>query len=111
MVNMVRFLGLFTIIPVALLLTVSFFVLVVMRKIEEQSLKTFAQVIAVLLWIGAALVFSMGVYIVYTGQHPMMVMMRQMMQQSMMGPSSMSGRMSAPMMRHQMMQQSMPKSP
>lgn len=112
MVNTIRFLGLFAIIPTAVLLTISFFVLVVVRKTEAQALKAFGQVIAVLLWVGAALVFSVGVYTISTGQHPMMNMMHQMMKQSMMGPSMRApSTMSGPMMRHQMMPQGMPKTP
>lgn len=75
-----RLLGLFAIIPVTLLLTVSFFVLFTLRKVENEGLKAFGYVIAVLLWIAAAIVFSAGFYVIATGKHPMMPMMRQMMQ-------------------------------
>jgi len=78
----VRLLGLFAIIPTTLLLALSFFVLFTNRKVENEGLKTFGYVIAVLLWIAAALVFSAGIYILATGQHPMAQMMQQMMQQS-----------------------------
>jgi hypothetical protein len=73
-------LGLFSVIPTALLLALSFFVLFTNRKVENEGLKTFGYVIAVLLWIAAALVFSAGIYILATGQHPMAQMMQQMMQ-------------------------------
>ncbi|MCX5703193.1 MAG: hypothetical protein NT066_01675, partial [Candidatus Omnitrophica bacterium] len=63
----------------------SFFVLFAIRKIQEQELKTFGYVIAALLWIGAALVFSVGVYTVSTGRHPGMGMMQQMMRCKMQG--------------------------
>jgi len=69
----------------------SFFVLFTNRKVENQGLKAFGYVIAVLLWIAAALVFSAGIYILATGQHPMMQMMQQMMP------------MKSPTMQHPMM--------
>lgn len=92
-----RVMGLFAVIPTALLLTVSFFVLFAIRKIQEQGLKAFGYVIAALLWIGAALVFSVGVYTVSTGRHPGMEMMQQMMKCKMQGmmpqmPGMMKGR-------------------
>ncbi len=49
-----------------ILLTVSFFVLFSLAKVEKQALKTFGYAIAALLWIAAALVFGKGL----TG-HPM----------------------------------------
>jgi hypothetical protein len=72
-----RLLGLFAIIPTTLLMTVSFFVLFAIRKIEEQGLKTFGYVIIGLLWFAAFLVFSLGVYAVSSGRHPIMEMMKQ----------------------------------
>lgn len=80
MYGSIRSLGLFTIIPAALLLALSFFVLFANRKVESQGLKAFGYVIVVLLWIAAALVFSVGIYIIATGQHPMAQMIQQMMQ-------------------------------
>lgn len=75
---MFKLLGVFTIIPTTILLTVSFFVLFALRKVEQGGLKAFGQAIAVLLWIAAALVLSVGVYTVSTGKHPVMSMMQQM---------------------------------
>jgi hypothetical protein len=75
---MFRVLGVFALIPTALLLTVSFFVLVVLRKIELQGLKAFGYVVAAALWIAALLTFSMGIYVISTGDHPILGMMRQM---------------------------------
>lgn len=85
-----RLLGLLTLIPTTMLLTVSFFVLFTTRKVEGQGLRVFGYVIAVLLWISAAIVLSAGIYTISTGRHPMLPMMQQMMQ-----------------MKHQMMQQQM----
>ena len=76
--GMFKLMGLFALIPTALLLTVSFFVLFALRKVETQALKAFGYVIAVLLWVGALLVFSAGLYTMSTGRCPMMSMMSKM---------------------------------
>jgi hypothetical protein len=73
-----RVLGLFSIIPVTLLLALSYFVLFSVRKVEAQGLKNFGWVIAVLLWICGALVFSTGLFTIASGKHPMMGMMYKM---------------------------------
>jgi len=78
-----RVLGLFALVPVAVLLTISFFVLLVLRKIEDSGLRIFGYVVATLLWIAAALVFMVGVYTFSSGQAPMGCMMSQMMGQKM----------------------------
>jgi hypothetical protein len=88
----IRFLGVFTIVPTTILLTISFFVLFALRKVEQQGLKAFGYVIAVLLWISAALIFGVGLYTITTGQHPMMPMMQEMMKGSMMGQQQMMQR-------------------
>jgi len=81
-----RLAGLFAIIPATLLLTVSFFVLFVLRKIETQGLKAFGYVIASLLWVGTLLVFSAGIYTLSTGKCMMQKMMGAKMQGMMAGP-------------------------
>ena len=78
-----RLLGLFAIIPTTVLLTISFFVLVVLRKIEVQGLKAFGYVIAALLWCSALLVFSLGIYTLSTGRCIMPKMMHGKMQAAM----------------------------
>ncbi|MFA5155779.1 MAG: hypothetical protein WC532_00085 [Candidatus Omnitrophota bacterium] len=55
---MLKTMGLAAFISTVLLLAVSFFVLVTARKAEEQWLKVFGYVVAILLWISAAIVFS-----------------------------------------------------
>jgi len=75
-----RLLGLFAVIPTAVLLTISFFVLFALRKIETEGLKAFGYIIATLLWIGAALVLSVGLYAVASGRQPMCPMMYKMME-------------------------------
>lgn len=76
---MARLMGLCAIIPMTMLLTVSFFVQVVIRKIEVQGIKAFGYVVSGLLWISAALVFSLGIYVLSTGRPPMQCMMQKMM--------------------------------
>ena len=71
--------GLFSIIPVTVFLTVSFFVLYAVQKAETKGLKQFGRIIAVLLWISAAAVLSMGIFVLSTGCHPLFSMHRQMM--------------------------------
>ena len=83
--NILRLIGVFAIIPTTLLLTVSFFVLFALRKLETQGLKAFGYVIASLLWVCALLVFSCGVYTISTGRHPAMVALQEMMHGQMAG--------------------------
>ena len=97
-----RIMGFFAIVPATVLLTISFFVLFTLRKIEAQGLKAFGYVIAALLWLGALMVLSLGIYTVSTGRHPMMNMMCGIkcgQMQSMMGGQMMKGKM--PMMQGQ----------
>ncbi|MBM3249658.1 MAG: hypothetical protein FJZ09_02290 [Candidatus Omnitrophica bacterium] len=86
---MERLMGLCAVVPATLLLTVSFFVLVVIQRIEKAGLKAFGYVVAALLWLGVALVGSLGIYTLATGRPPMMCMMRakmcEMMVSGMMG--------------------------
>lgn len=68
---MIRFTGLFTIIPATILLTISFFVLLAAGRTDAAGLKKFGKIVAILLWISAGLVLLMGLYIIMTGQHPL----------------------------------------
>lgn len=70
---------LMAIVPIAALLTASFFVLFTLRKIEEQALKAFGYVVVGFLWLAALAVFSGAVY--KMAQRP--VIMKGMMQQKM----------------------------
>jgi hypothetical protein len=97
MMGTFRLIGMLAILPATILLTISFFVLVMMRKIEGQGLKAFGYVVAALLWACALLVFSVGVYVLSTGRHPMMRMMGDM-------KCSSSQMMKGPMMGSMMMQ-------
>jgi len=91
-----RSLGLFALIPTTVLLTISFFVLLVVSNIEKKGLKAFGYVVAALLWASALLVFSAGIYTLSTGRHHGMCMM----QGAMMGKMSMMPSGPMPMMMH-----------
>jgi mannose/fructose/N-acetylgalactosamine-specific phosphotransferase system component IIC len=88
-----RLLGVFAFVHATVILTISFFVIFALRKVETKNLKMFGRVIVGLLWLGAILVFSVGIYITYKGKCKMRPMMQQMMQ---------------PHMQHHMMKDKMP---
>ncbi len=92
-----RLIGTLALLPTTILLTISFFVLVILRKSEGQGLKAFGYVVAALLWVSALLVFSMGIYVLSTGRHPMMGMMGGM---KWYGSSMMKPPMMGQMMQH-----------
>ncbi|MDD5618112.1 MAG: hypothetical protein PHG69_03375 [Candidatus Omnitrophica bacterium] len=48
--------------PVTVFLTLSFFVMLAVKKIEAGSLKTFGKVVVVLLWLCAATILLTGLY-------------------------------------------------
>jgi hypothetical protein len=62
-----RVLGLFTVIPTVLLITVSFFVMFTLTKVEQSVLRIFGMVAVGLLWVAALVVFSAGLLIVADG--------------------------------------------
>ena len=74
-----RLLGFFVVIPISVFLTISFFVLFAARKVETQGLKAFGSVVAAVLWLAIAVLFSAGIYVLSTGRMPMRAMMRPMM--------------------------------
>ena len=63
-------LGIYTIIPITIYLTISFFVLFAAGKAESKNLKAFGQAVAVLLWICALLIFIAGVWMMTTTSRP-----------------------------------------
>lgn len=97
-----KFAVVFSVIPTTMLLTVSFFVLVVLRKIEEKALKAFGYVIVALLWLSALLIFSSGIYTAAKGRCPMIFGMHRMMA----SPGAMKGmspkKMKCPMAEEQL---------
>ncbi len=76
---MLKLSHLMAIVPIAVLLTVSFFVLFTLRKIEEKGLKGFGYVVAGFLWLAALVVFSGAVYKLAQGSAVMPGMMQQKM--------------------------------
>ena len=64
----------FSLVHAVVLLALSFFILLAARKSDSQNIKTFGYVIAVLLWVSAALVFGKGIF----DRHPMFHRMHMM---------------------------------
>ncbi len=62
MAGVTKIFGVHIILSTLMLLTVSFFILVVVRNIKEQALKSFGNVIVMLIWIAAALILVTGIY-------------------------------------------------
>lgn len=75
---MFRFMGIFALVPAAVLLTISFFVLFANQKVETKGLKKFGSVIAALLWAAVFLILTSGILLICTGRHPAMGMRRAM---------------------------------
>ena len=59
---MLKLSHLMAIVPISVLLTVSFFVLFTLRKVEEKGLKIFGYVVASFLWLAVLVVFSSTVF-------------------------------------------------
>jgi len=76
---MIKLSHLIAIVPIAVLLTMSFFVLFALRKVEEKALKAFGYLVVGFLWLSALVVFSAAVYRIAQGS----VLTRGMMQQKM----------------------------
>lgn len=72
---MERLSHLMAIVPVALLLTISFFVLFTLRRIEEKGLRIFGCVVVSFLWLATLVVFSSAVYKIAQGSTSMKGMM------------------------------------
>jgi hypothetical protein len=77
---LMRLAGVFALIPTTILLTVSFFVLLAIGRLQEKTLKAFGYVVAALLWLSAFLVISAGIYTFSTGR---CLMTQMMMKQKM----------------------------
>jgi hypothetical protein len=65
--DILRVLGLFTVIPTVMLITVSFFVMFTLTKVQTSVLRIFGMVAVGLLWLAALVVFSAGLLIVADG--------------------------------------------
>ena len=73
-----RWMGLIAFLPMAGLLTVSFFVLFAAERAHGKNLKTYGKAVAAILIIVASLVFAKGAYVLATGHCPMMKAMKDM---------------------------------
>ncbi|MFA5320786.1 MAG: hypothetical protein WBE75_06005 [Candidatus Omnitrophota bacterium] len=60
-----RFAGLFSVVPAAILLSVSFFVLFAARKCDGRKLKIFGYAVGGFLWLTCALLLLSGIYNVF----------------------------------------------
>jgi hypothetical protein len=65
-----RFMGLFVVIPASVLFTISFFVLVVIRKSAAKELQALGLAVVGALWLSVALLLAAGANILITGQYP-----------------------------------------
>jgi len=72
---MMKAAGLLAVVPVSVILTISFLVLVVLRKVDEKGIKAFGYVVLALLWVAALVIFSGGIYKMATGKPKMPCMM------------------------------------
>jgi cytochrome bd-type quinol oxidase subunit 1 len=70
---MFRLIGLFALFPITMTLTISFFVLFAREKTTSKRLRSFAGVVAVLLWLCAALALIGGIVVLSTGRGPWMM--------------------------------------
>lgn len=90
-------LGVLALVPVAMLLTVSFFVLFARQKTEDATLKTFGLVVAVVLWVAAAVILGAGIVTLtccrpgHCGKMGMGMMKGEMWEHNMPGMSGMQG--------------------
>ncbi len=97
---MFKVMGLILLVPASVLLALSFFVLLVLSKMEKGRLRLFGYAVVAVLWVVSASIFSAGIYKIcgcsYKKGCPMQEMMRGKM--SGMVPGGPHG---APMMREQ----------
>ncbi|MDI6606468.1 MAG: hypothetical protein QME65_04950 [Candidatus Omnitrophota bacterium] len=69
---MFKIFAVYSIVPVVVLLAISFFVLLAARRAEkDRALKLFGYTVAALLWLTALVVFSTGVYVYSRGYRAM----------------------------------------
>lgn len=90
---MPRLLSLTAVVPLAILLTISFFVLFAVRKVEEKGLKIFGYVVASLLWLAALVVFSGAIYNMQGSAVAMKPMAQQKMKTSCLGQAARKDKM------------------
>ena len=98
--HMGQVIGFFAIIPATILLVISFFVLLALKKVESETFKAFGYVIVVLLWIDAAMLLGLGMYKIISGKS---VFIPHVMTMSADKYGMMKGRMMGGMMQGKMM--------
>jgi len=86
-----KMMGMIAIVPITMLLVISFFVLFAASKSESKGLKGFGAVLAVLLWLSAVVLSTTCIFVMAKGG-PMM-MQKMMMMQQMGDKSGMSAQM------------------
>jgi len=80
------------VVPISLLLALSFFVLLSINKAQTKRLKTFGYVVAVILWLAVATIILGGVYgLAKGGDKAKCMMYKKMMMPSAQGMPGMSG--------------------
>jgi hypothetical protein len=77
--------GAFLFLPIIFLLSLSFFILVILTNVKTHALKTFGYIIVALIWLTTILVFAGGVYKIAKGVYPGMHMRKAMMEHPGMG--------------------------
>ena len=93
-----RIFGLLMFVPATMFLAVSFFILVVIRRIDGKGLKNFGYVVVTLLWIGSCILFTLGAYKVITGKRLLHPVWEYRMHQMMMPAACQQ--QEKPMMKH-----------
>jgi len=79
MCPMSKFAPLMAVIPISLLLTLSFFVLLSLKKADTKGLKVFGYVVASLLWLAVLVIFLGGVYKIAKSSYSSKCMHQNMM--------------------------------
>ncbi|MDD5491575.1 MAG: hypothetical protein PHV60_02705 [bacterium] len=72
-----RLLGIYTIIPATIFLTISYLVMLTLGKVETKGLRILGNFVVFLLWVCALVIFLSGVYAMVTGRHPMVMIIHQ----------------------------------
>ncbi len=72
-----RLLGIYTVIPATVFLTLSYFVMLTLRKVENRGFRIFGNLVVFLLWVCALVIFLSGVYALVTGRHPLVMIIHQ----------------------------------
>jgi hypothetical protein len=72
---MTKAVSLLALVPISVILAISFFVLVTLRKVSEKGIRAFGYGVAVLLWVAALVIIAGGIYKADTGKPMMPCMM------------------------------------